>query len=146
MHWHPFPTLACCFFGSCHNIESTAYSFLVFALMDDLSFTALSKAPSKLTLAMKKSMDANHTIRWTAIPCISKQYADPSQAPIERSKRPTALATRGAFHSMESLHKGNKQRYHVKYCAVITLLCVTNKKVWMKRARLRLLGATPKLV
>lgn len=64
---------------------------------------------------------------------------------IEVMSTPKATYIRLEFHLALSEHNGSKQRYQVKYCAVMTLLNATKANVWQNNAKLKSYGAIPKL-
>lgn len=47
--------------------------------------------------------------------------------------------------SNDALHNGSKHKYHVKYCAVMTLFCTTNINVCKNNANDKFVGAIYKL-
>mmetsp|Transcript_31446 Transcript_31446/g.76043 ORF Transcript_31446/g.76043 Transcript_31446/m.76043 type:complete len:88 (+) Transcript_31446:179-442(+) len=83
----------------------------------------------RFTLARKKNKDAIHTCRCDFQPSISNENAERSHVIIETARSTNERYICLEFHWTRSEHNGNKQRYHVKYCAVITLLNATNANV-----------------
>mmetsp|Transcript_9526 Transcript_9526/g.15053 ORF Transcript_9526/g.15053 Transcript_9526/m.15053 type:complete len:116 (-) Transcript_9526:99-446(-) len=94
---------------------------------------------------MKKNKDAIQTCLCDLHPNISNENADRSHATIETTSTAKEMSMRFEFHFMRLEHSGSRHRYHVKYCAVITLLKVTNANVWQNNAKLKSYGAIPKL-
>lgn len=129
---------------------TTTYTYFIF-LSQDSFFISLALtypftiAPNKLTLAAKKFTDANHTNKWTGMPCISRQNAEPSHVTTEAPRYASDIFIFREFHCILSEHRGSKHRYQVKYCAVMTLLWATKRNVCTKSANDRSYGATPRL-
>ena len=99
----------------------------------------------RLIFATKKNTDDIHTCWCDLHPNISSVNADSNQEMIDIAKSISEDTIRLEFQMMRSEHSGNKQRYHVKYCAVITLLNETNANVCKNKARVKSYGAMPKL-
>ena len=92
---------------------------------------------SRFTLATKKNKDASQTCLWDLQPSISKVKADSNQVVIETINNPNDRDIRLEYQFIRSEHSGSKQRYQVKYCAVITLLKATKEKVERNNAKVK---------
>ena len=102
-------------------------------------------ANSKFTFATKNNTDAIQTCIYVSQPNISRVNAIPNHVTIAIPKLANAMYIRFVFQHIRVEHNGNRHIYHVKYCAVITLLNVTNVYVCMKIANVISYGAMPKL-
>mmetsp|Transcript_42069 Transcript_42069/g.75868 ORF Transcript_42069/g.75868 Transcript_42069/m.75868 type:complete len:102 (+) Transcript_42069:127-432(+) len=91
----------------------------------------------RFTFAIKKNKDAIQTCLWDFQPSISKEKAERSHVMIETMSTPKEKYMRLEFQLTRSEHNGSKQRYHVKYCAVMTLLNATKANVWQNNAKLK---------
>lgn len=94
---------------------------------------------------MKKPIDAIQTCRWTGKPFISRKKAHPSHSTIDKPNKQSDPTIVYVFHCIRLEQSGKRHKYQVKYCAVKTLLCVTKRNVWRKRANGKSCGAIPRL-
>ena len=86
-------------------------------------------ATRRFTFATKKRTDAIHTCRCDLHPNISKVNAEPNHVRIDTNSKLNDSNIRREVHWMRSEQSGRRQRYQVKYCAVMTLLNATKQNV-----------------
>ena len=86
-------------------------------------------ATRRFTFAIKKRTDAIQTCRCDLHPNISNVKADPNHVRIDTSSKLKDSSIRFEDHWIRSEHSGSRQRYQVKYCAVMTLLNATKQNV-----------------
>ena len=110
---HPSPGVGV--FDGLAHIFSTLYPFNI--------------ATRRFTFATKKRTDAIHTCRCDLHPNISKVNAEPNHVRIDSNSKLNDISIRREDHWMRSEQSGRRQRYQVKYCAVMTLLNATKQNV-----------------